>query len=109
MITSAVTIGSKSFTRTLSDKRHYIASLRAAQEAVHSYPEKPENWVLLATAALARSVCTETKYASDTAISTARLALVKGAIIPLCVAICPSLVLLVFWCFINTSLSSLSY
>lgn len=80
MITSAVTIGSKSFARTLSDKRHYNASLRAAQEAVHSNPDKPENWVLLATAAVARSICTENGYTRVTAISTAKLALVKGTI-----------------------------
>ena len=80
MITSAASLGSKPFATTLSDRQHYVASLRAAQKAVHSNPDKPENWVLLATAALAKSVCIDNEYSSLTAISTARLALRKGNI-----------------------------
>ena len=78
MITSAASIGSKSFASTSSDIAHYIASLQTAEKAVHTNPKSPENWVLLATAALAKSVFIEDVDSSFTAISTARLALLKG-------------------------------
>jgi len=78
MITSAASIGSKSFASTSSDIAHYTASLHTAEKAVHTNPKSPENWVLLATAALAKSVFIEGVDSSSTAISTARLALLKA-------------------------------
>ena len=80
MITSAASIGSKSFASTSSDIAHYSTSLHTAEKAVHANPKCPENWALLATAALAKSVFIEDVDSSFTAISTARLALLKGDI-----------------------------
>ena len=78
LITAAASIGSKSFAMTSLHKKHYITCLRAAQRAVHSNPEKPENWALLAAAALVKSVCIGNESNGSTAISTARLSLLKG-------------------------------
>lgn len=78
MVTSAAALGSQTFAMTSSDDDNDVTYLHFAQTAVHRNPEVPENWALLAAAILARSIRTSNESCGLTAVSVARVALLKG-------------------------------
>ena len=78
MLISAAVIGSKSFASKLTSHSSHLACMRAAQKAVHTNPQQPENWALLSAAALTYSLCSDCTSFGTLAISTSRLALQKG-------------------------------